>query len=88
MNNGGPAFPHDALHQNAGGFAFPESGMTLRDYFAGQALPKAIDQAKEIDRRRRAQLEEGKTVADGAAYLAYEIADAMIRECEREAESK
>ena len=31
-NDGGPAFP------NAGLDADPASGMTLRDYFAGQAL--------------------------------------------------
>ena len=38
IHDGGPAFPHDAIHQNAGGFAEPDPGMSLRDWFAGQAL--------------------------------------------------
>jgi hypothetical protein len=56
------------------GFAFPQSnpdvaysdyiggGMTLRDYFAGQALMGLVNQYHP----------------DGAAKLAYEYADAML----------
>ena len=57
-----------------GGDYFDESGMTLRDYFAGQALAKIIDM---LDR-------QGNDPAfdfDGyAAKGAYEIADAMLAE--------
>jgi hypothetical protein len=53
-----------------GGTAFPESdeqsnGMTLRDYFAGQAMGYILDKSA--------------TVTD-AAKLAYRYADAMIEE--------
>ena len=39
INNGGPAFPRSGMHDSGTGISecgFP--GMTLRDWFAGQAL--------------------------------------------------
>lgn len=62
--DGGPAFPHDSIHQNAGGFAECWEGMTLRDYFAARAMPKLME---------RYEKEQG-------AALAYAWADAMIKE--------
>ncbi|MFK2876932.1 hypothetical protein [Rhodanobacter hydrolyticus] len=58
-------------------YAFPSSdlgihgtyGMTLRDYFAAQALPEVV---------RRYPISTATTV-DEAAELAYEMADAMLR---------
>lgn len=50
-----------------------ESGMALRDWFAGQALPAAMTAA--------AQLAAGKgpiTSSEGIAVFAYSIADAML----------
>lgn len=45
-NNGGPAYPVippvDGHGHSPGGYPFPDSGMTLRDYFAGQALVAII----------------------------------------------
>ena len=38
MKDGGPAFPHDSINQNPGGFADCEPGMSLRQWYAGQAL--------------------------------------------------
>jgi hypothetical protein len=38
-NNGGPAFPHFKTDSATGYVELcPQGGMTLRDYFAGQAL--------------------------------------------------
>jgi len=37
MKDGGPAFPHDFRSFN-GVSTLPADGMTLRDWFAGQAL--------------------------------------------------
>ena len=37
-NTGGPAFPRNILDHGHGVTTTYESGMTLRDYFAGQAL--------------------------------------------------
>lgn len=36
INDGGPAFPHEGQHNYTG-------GMTLRDYFAGQALANGAE---------------------------------------------
>lgn len=61
-NDGGPAFPFD--HQNPEG-GWINTGMTLRDYFAAQAL--STDWIADY------------SVAEGAV-LAYKYADAMIAE--------
>lgn len=61
INDGGPAFPHI----NHGGSVLEASGMSLRDYFAGQAL-NAIA-ARNTDRTYRDDADE-----------AYSFADAMI----------
>lgn len=63
---GGPAFPHSPSHQQF-------SGMTLRDYFAGKALPLAWQ-----------AFESGYFDADGrindtVAECAYQMADAMLK---------
>ncbi len=65
-NNGGPAFPpmHDPdTHA---------SGMTLRDYFAGQAISQIIATCAN-------DTTHGMTKADYFAGRAYEIADAMLK---------
>lgn len=76
-NDGGPAFPTPEF--TAGDICQPpRSGMTLRDWFAGQAIPVA------------AQWEQmsptyGESVGSyrGIAERAYYIADAMLAERER-----
>ena len=62
-NDGGPAFPSDR---------FSELGMSLRDYFAGQALA-SMDT-------------DGCTLIgmQSLAQRAYDIADAMLAEREKE----
>jgi hypothetical protein len=68
-DDGGPAFP---LPSEPG---FPaELGMTLRDYFAGQAL---VAIAAKLN---------GKLYPSGAARIAYDMADAMLKK--REINSK
>ena len=59
-----------------GGSAFPQAweaypGMTLRDWFAGQALPMACSLAAEIPR-------PPGSVSEDAATIAYAVADAML----------
>jgi hypothetical protein len=67
-NDGGPAFPHtriycespnDLMHQYV-----PMSGMSLRDWFAGQALSSL-------------RVGDWTECKDGAQYC-YDYADAMI----------
>ena len=49
QNDGGAAFPHEAMKWNSDAGIYVKDcenyhpGMTLRDWFAGQALPSAIE---------------------------------------------
>jgi len=65
INDGGPAFPFGQISEITGqpinGYFAP--GMTLRDWFAGQAM-------REVG---------WHSDKDKSARLAYEIADAMLR---------
>ena len=78
---GGPAYPGGVnsvyTHLDAGEPTNP--GMTLRDWFAGQASAGAAADAK---------YSWGKNCKDGAAWCAawcYEVADAMLAERDKEA---
>ena len=62
-NNGGPAFP---IPQSV---PHEQEGMTLRDYFAAKAMQATIDQKDVHDGREW----------DNAAWIAYQIADAMLK---------
>lgn len=69
---GGPAFPFnyvdaDGLTQEA------HPGMTLRDWFAGQALAGYMGH----------RWNRTEKLADDAAEEAYRLADAMLREREK-----
>jgi len=76
VRDGGPAFPHDALHQNAGGFAEPEPGMSLRDWFAGRALTGLAFGTSIGDDRDE----------DARVQAAYRMADKMLAERAKPAE--
>jgi len=68
-NDGGPAFPRPASpgakHANES-----QAGMSLRDYFAGRAIPAAwLEETEGWEKTGH---------APSIAKLAYELADAMI----------
>lgn len=67
VDNGGPAFPNTG---NSNWNLRPAAGMTLRDWFAGQALPSIISAGTPTEG-------EG-TVFDWMAADAYAFADAML----------
>lgn len=68
-NDGGPAFP-EAIAVSPAGNVYPGmSGMSLRDWFAGQALAHALNIIDFID----------DTSASAAAKYSYDIADAMLK---------
>lgn len=64
-DNGGPAFPWAS---------YP--GMSLRDYFAAQAINTLLDAVVSRQTRPR----EGQSIGEYIAHEAYELADAMIAE--------
>ena len=76
IDNGGPAFPEPFLPHRSGLALNTSPGMTLRDYFAGQALAGAFaaDAASRICDAGLSYATAAETLAEGA-YIA---ADAMI----------
>jgi hypothetical protein len=66
MKDGGPAFPGRELH----GDSYP--GMSLRDWFAGQALAGSISGAQNLADAPDAFLVE-------YARLLYRVADSMLK---------
>lgn len=75
-NDGGPAFPSDNFGQP------PQIGMTLRDYFAVQAMNGMIsgDAQPYISMKESA---DGIVQEDKTASRAYLYADAMLAARER-----
>ena len=70
-NDGGSAFPHPGYHGIDGKFVdVPHVGMTLRDWFAGQALMGFAGNP----------IGSGKWSPEGIAQDAYRTANAMIVE--------
>jgi hypothetical protein len=67
-NNGGPAFPSIRFERVADyAIGETEGGMTLRDYFAGQALSAAITIGLAADLKEKE-----------VATMCYDFADAML----------
>lgn len=72
-----PAFPQDSVIHPNGEVEYGSSGMSLRDYFAGQALPMLIDQVTStsaVSSRQHAELIASKS---------YQMADAMMSRREK-----
>jgi hypothetical protein len=67
-NTGGPAFPQTEVDRD-GVTITHHSGMTLRDYFAAKAMQSVLDQKDTHDGRE----------CDNAAWMAYRMADEMLK---------
>jgi hypothetical protein len=83
MKNDGSAFPVlDSCAFEGGGSRLDcvDKGMTLRDYFAGQALPEATKAAWSEYSEGEIEYEQ---IFTRAAEIAYKIADAMLAEREK-----
>jgi hypothetical protein len=75
MNNP-PAFPHTVEYKGSDcGGIVPHGGMTLRDYFAAQALTGAQIWDAVIN-GQNAQFSQG---TEKLAEVAYAVADAMLK---------
>ncbi len=69
VNDGGPAFPRPGDEYDA-----PQPGMSLRDWFAGQAL------VGELIWQNERSIAHGTNCLDatGTAYRCYAVADSML----------
>lgn len=74
-NNGGFAFPRPLVVTTQGIEDDAETGMTLRDWFAGMALQGYLSSFAGLE-------DAGFPSSAKCALLAYRIADAMLRERE------
>lgn len=74
--DGGHAFPHQFEDLTGNARWRQSEGMTLRDWFAGQALPEAMRQFAEM-------LPDAST-PENMAHLSYRIADAMLAQRTKE----
>lgn len=79
INDGGPAFPTENERQT-GANSYHFSGMTLRDYFAAQAIQAVASEnmLSDADTPMMCDL-----FIRNAASLSYRIADAMIAHREK-----
>jgi hypothetical protein len=76
INDGGPAFPRPATKGSSGSIIREsQNGMTLRDYFAGQALAGQLALASSNPFNKYHQPED-------VAPSCYRFADAMLAERE------
>jgi len=74
INDGGPAFP----------MAFSNQGMTLRDWFAGQALGAQVADAAAFNDRSRARKSDIRITDEDVANACWSYADAMMKAREKE----
>lgn len=85
MNDGGPAFPTSGMTLEAYHAGVAGQGMTLRDWFAGQALAVIAAESRAcpvdiISRGQKAILEWRDECNREDVALCYKIADAMLAE--------
>jgi len=91
MKDGGAAFPvyeegrYGETGEFSSGMECTEQGMTLRDYFAGQALTQTIKIAWDWHEDGGIEYED---IHKDAADMAYKLADAMIARREEVKEEK
>ena len=90
-NDGGPAFPTDFVVPLPGGgnptTHVRSAGMSLRDYFAAAALTEFVSASAFLDGTLSSVADEqGRSLCDVAALLAFNLADAMLAEREKGAD--
>ena len=96
INDGGAAFPRPVSFSEEGGTHRGTLGMTLRDYFAGQALAQLIKQEIREMRETKSKFDcfgddESEEIPFHTLFIAsesYAIADAMLATRERKEDAE
>lgn len=79
INDGGPAFPVPMVHYDGNFFNVTDTGMTLRDWFAGQALAGILAGGSNWNSvSAEVMRNEGIWGDVSTTEIAYRFADAMI----------
>lgn len=79
IDDGGPAYPVVDVGQDSYGVTRAHAvsiGMSLRDYFAGQAL---VGMLSNVEAMKLGRPISGESMEGWIALAAYEFADAMLR---------
>lgn len=82
-NDGGPAFPVTASTGDPRDGVYCRDGMSLRDWFAGQALAgyaRSLLTQYASDVLCKLNERHGVSTSDTIATMAYELSDAMLAE--------
>ena len=80
VKDGGPAFPHKYVDD---GYDYFHRGMSLRDWFAGQALRGILSNRDLLDRIENCAESEGTDLMTETAIWAYDYADEMLAQKEQ-----
>jgi len=75
-NDGGPAFPTSGIVVGQDEILF--TGLSMRDWFAGQALTGMLA-GEDRELASEMALDDGVDICDMCAEMAYEQADAMMK---------
>ena len=81
IDDGGPAFPHGEIEgqeRDADGYLICSRGMSLRDWFAGQALMGVLASQQEDGAFEYYGKDDGELHENWVPATAYRIADAML----------
>jgi hypothetical protein len=83
-DDGGPAFPrpHTTVDANSPWFKLGAAGMSLRDWFAGMALPPFVADMERWNETHPDAIHS--LTLDVCAMSAYQIADAMLKARKRD----
>ena len=80
---GGPAFPTPRFTMDGEGrvlgFSISTDGMSLRDYFAAQAMQMEMQSTKEYYNKGECDVSEWRELFVNIAEHAYDMADAMLK---------
>ena len=80
INDGGPAFPTPDVYHPNGQVQYGSNGMTLRDWFAGQALVALLGNNETLVSLKGKKEQYALSFPEAMTKYCYQAADAMLKE--------